>query len=424
MRRKDYWGTAKRHRLPIALLVCLSMLASVLMGQLEKPKYTATTELLLSVSGGQSATDLNQASTYLERQMTSYARLVSTPVVLEPALKELGLDMTPAQLSSMVDTQVPTTTTLMDITVSADNPEDAARLANAVGDSTAKVVGEISPDPKGDEDSIKATVISRAIVPNATAKGLGTLPRLVIGLLAGLALSLGLVALLRALDRRVHRVDDLRRIAQRVPTLAGLRTENDHIQRDALLDGTSEITSDHRRIRSSLLSAWPAMADGSSPFTVAVTAVQESPAGALAAGIARALAETGRSALYVEADPSVGKQDPAGKRDKRPTIQRGRVPNLATLELGSDAPSLVEARDFDRQLAEAARDFDVVVLNAPSASQDAGAEEVARVSDGAVVVVELGRDKTAVIRDCINRVAAASPGAVVTLANGVDSLDG
>ncbi len=42
--------------------------------------------MLFSIAAASSAMELNQASTYLERAMTSYSAMTTTPYVLDPVI--------------------------------------------------------------------------------------------------------------------------------------------------------------------------------------------------------------------------------------------------------------------------------------------------------------------------------------------------
>ncbi|MGO4957013.1 hypothetical protein ACTQ49_07035 [Luteococcus sp. Sow4_B9] len=431
----DYLVVAKRYRLPIILVMLLSIAGAVALGQVGKPKYQATAELLFSVNGGNSATDLNQASTYLDRQMTSYARLVQTPVVLDPAIQRLGGGIDASTLAGMVDTEVPTSTTLLDVTVTADDPARAAQLANEIANSTATVVGDLSPAPKDSGESVKATVIAPAEVPEV-AGGMGLVPRIVMGTLLGLVLSAAIVALLHALDRRLHRSEDLRRIAQRVPVLAGRSQMHGTGEPRALLTGAQPIDEDFRRVRSSLQSAWPALVLGQDghEFRIAVSTPRGGAPHGMSAGIASALAETGRNVLYVDADlraSADGQRGLAevlsGRAAVDTVLQKNTQPGLTVLPAGNpegrDAGAIVGGRDFATLLDRLSNGYELVVVNTPVMDDSADAEAIARLCDGVVLSVDLGRLRTSDVRSAVNRMATANPSGIVVLANGAGRPD-
>lgn len=433
---KDHLGIAKRYRWPIMAALVLSMLASLLLGRADKPEYAATAELLFSVNGGNSATDLNQASTYLERQMTSYSKMVLTPIVLDPAIKDMKVDMAAGQLAAMIGTEVPTSTTLLDITVTADDPAVAAKLANGVANSTAEVVGDISPAPKDSGESVKATVISKAVPPASTG-GLGTLPRLVLGLLVGLALSVGLVALLRSFDRRLYSIADLRRVATDVPVLTGLAPVGtlDGVEEPqrALQAGNERAEEGFRRVRSSLRATWPRLGDQESgnAFTMAVTSPRGGDAAHVSRGIARSLAEGGRRVLHIDADlrrsgEGTGFGDLlTGHSDSAQITTDAKLPELSFLSSGSlngqEPGAALGGVGLPRIIAALGKDRDVVILSAPGVGVGADAEEIARVADGTVLTVELGRSRDADVSNALERVGEVS--AVVLLAKGAEPLD-
>jgi len=64
----------------------------------------------------------------------TYARLATSTDLLEAVATELGLDERPEQLAQRIETDAPTGGTLITITGTADSPENAAVLTNAVAE--------------------------------------------------------------------------------------------------------------------------------------------------------------------------------------------------------------------------------------------------------------------------------------------------
>ena len=74
----------------------LASLALVALVTLVMPTmYTATTRLFFGVQSGESATDLSQGSTFAEKQMSSYAQVAVSPLVLSSVIRKLDLEETP-----------------------------------------------------------------------------------------------------------------------------------------------------------------------------------------------------------------------------------------------------------------------------------------------------------------------------------------
>ena len=174
----------------LTVLVGLVVFAGVL-GQaiLAGPSYSASTSLLFAVSGGNSATDLNQAATYLQREMASYTRVATSPRVLQPVITQLGLPDTPTSLAANVKVTNPTTTVLLDISVTRPDAEQAAQIANAISAQLKTVVEEMAPtQTEGGvrRSTVQVTLLNEAVAPTIPA-GMSLPVTGVLGVFAGFA---------------------------------------------------------------------------------------------------------------------------------------------------------------------------------------------------------------------------------------------
>src|SRR4051812_38271051 len=96
------------------------------------PVYVARANVFFSVSISGSTSDLARGFAYAQGQVRSYAKVATQPIVLQPVIDQLGLDMSPVQLSHAVVAQSPLDTVLLEIDVSEDDPQLAADIANRV----------------------------------------------------------------------------------------------------------------------------------------------------------------------------------------------------------------------------------------------------------------------------------------------------
>ncbi len=71
------------------------------------PKYTATAEVFATYAGQsgetQTTNDMSSGANYLNTQIKTYPELVKTEAVLQPVIKDLGLDMTTTDLAGVED---------------------------------------------------------------------------------------------------------------------------------------------------------------------------------------------------------------------------------------------------------------------------------------------------------------------------------
>ena len=207
MELRDYLHLLRR-RWQSILVVALSTLAiTALVTFVPTPQYTATTQLFFGVPGGESVNDLAQGSTFTEKQMSSYARVATSPLVLAPVTKQLGLTATSAELAQRVSATAPIDTVILEIAVTDPDPDQAARIANAVGKQLSAVVGDLVPQREGVQ-SVRATIFAEALPPSVPST-----PRVALNLAVGsalaLALGIGLAVLRHLLNSKIRSVQDV-----------------------------------------------------------------------------------------------------------------------------------------------------------------------------------------------------------------------
>lgn len=81
---RRYWRSAVA-----TLLACITLAAGYTL--LQGPTYTATSSVFLTVESGGTAGELSQGATYAERTVTSYVKVATTAVVLQPVIDEMSL---------------------------------------------------------------------------------------------------------------------------------------------------------------------------------------------------------------------------------------------------------------------------------------------------------------------------------------------
>ena len=85
MEPREYLDILRRRWFSV-LVIALTTLTVASILTLAMPKrYTATTELFFAVAG-ESVSELAQGSSFAEKQMSSYAKVATSPLVLEPVI--------------------------------------------------------------------------------------------------------------------------------------------------------------------------------------------------------------------------------------------------------------------------------------------------------------------------------------------------
>ena len=134
-----------------------------------------------------------QAGSYLVKD---YREIILSQNVLNQAIEELKLEMTPAELAKKVSVAVPTDTRILSITASDPDPKEAARIANGLKDVTK--VSDV-------------TTLDEAVVPqNPSSPNIKR--NVVIGFVLGGVLISILVILSEVLDDRVKKPEDIEEV--------------------------------------------------------------------------------------------------------------------------------------------------------------------------------------------------------------------
>lgn len=276
------------------------------------PLYRSTTTLYFTLNFGNSANDLAQGSAYTANQMTSFGELALSPVVLQPVVEELALDMSVVDLASAVSVSTPRDTVLMDISVRNQNPQRASDIANAIARRLKVTVEEYAPQMSSGRSSVTVRTVAQAQQP-AHPFSPNHVSNIALGLLAGLLFGVLAAAVAPKLDNRVRNSTALAELTK-VTFLGSLRKRPDATGNEAtvLLDPMGEAAEDYRRVRSSLRYAIL----NRSPVVIVVSS---STAGegksTVSINLAAALAESGSRVLLIDAD-----------------LRRGRIADYAQVD--------------------------------------------------------------------------------------------
>jgi Mrp family chromosome partitioning ATPase len=133
---RDYLRVLRSHRLLIIGVTIAFATAAFVVSSLQEKEYTAETSLSfrdigqdLSLIGEASIPELAP-----DQRAAINADRVTRPEVANRVRRQLGTDLTTDQIQDAITTQVGARTSLVIIQATADNPEFAARLANAYGE--------------------------------------------------------------------------------------------------------------------------------------------------------------------------------------------------------------------------------------------------------------------------------------------------
>lgn len=206
----------------IVYLILAAVLGGVVAGAYTKfmvtPLYTSTATVLV-LSKDTTLTSI--ADLQLGTQLTSdYSTLMLTRPVLEEVIDNLGLDMSWENLKGSVTVVNPSSTRLLEITVTNPDPETAKKIA----DELAEVSSEYIADKM---EVIPPKVIEDGVVPTAPVSP-NVRKNILLGVLIGAVLAGGLVALRTIMDDTIKSEEDLEKYLH-IPMLASVPDRKDYI---------------------------------------------------------------------------------------------------------------------------------------------------------------------------------------------------
>jgi len=273
-----------------------------------------------------------------------------------------------------------------------------------------------------------------SIIDSAEAPGRPSSPNLLKNLLVAVVLGIGLAAVTVFVK---DQFDDSIRVPEDVEAKLALsllgvipKSHNEEPE-DALGDPKSPISEAYNSLRGSLLYS---TAEGM-PQILLLTSAQPSEGKTTSSyAVASSLARMGRTVLLIDADlrrPSlhrrVGNANEHGLSSlltSHQPLQSVLIPsgqdNLTLLTSGAIPPSpteLLSSVRLEQILEEAAKQFQIVVIDSPPVLGLADAPAMAALADGVLFVVEADRSRRGALKTALRRLRAVRPvilGAVLT----------
>jgi len=396
------WDALRKFWVVIIALTVLGGLAGFGLSASVTPVFQSAATLFFSLSQGNSASDLNQGSTYTQNQMLSFAQLATSSIVLEPVIGELDLDTTPRLLARSIEVTNPLNTVILQIKASSTDPDLAARIANSVAYSLTDIVEQVSPTSAEGSATISARLVDDAVVakvqalPNKTRDTvLGAAVGLLLGVLAAISWTL--------LDTRVPNETVLAQVVAApilgsVSRVRGTGERGLYVARDPL-GRTSE---EFRRIRSAL--SYAGVSDKVQKLLITSVNPGEGKS-TFSSNLGLTLAGLRNDVLIIDADlrrPRVaeyfGVEGSVGLTTVLvgdATFDRAKITRPGTtldiLPSGVIPPNPSEILTSDAMhalLDEASQRYDFVIIDSPPALSVADANLLASQVDGVILVVD------------------------------------
>lgn len=393
-------STWRRRWLSVAL-VALIVHGLVAMVTIFSPKeYGATSQLYVSTQGASSTSDLVSGSTFAQSQVQSYIDVAKAPVVLEPVIRQLDLQESPADLSRRVTVTVPEGTVLLDIEVRDNDPVRAAEVGNAISAHFMKRVSSLESTGTSSKTPIKVSVL-RPAAPRATPVSPNPVRNLIIGVALAVLLGLGVALVRESLDTSLHRKEDVEGLTD-LPILGSIPLDTRTHRRPLSTDGQSSSirTEAFRALRTNLQFV---RAGDRLRSLVLTSSLPGEGKTTTVANLAHVLAAAGNRVCVVEGDlrrPSLldylGLEGSAGLTNVligqitlAEALQDGGE-NLMVLGAGPIPPNpseLLGSAAMERLMTVLEDQFDIVLIDSPPVLPVTDAVVLSRIVSGLVVCV-------------------------------------
>ena len=161
------------------------------------PVYVARSQLMLGAASDVNVSDTQQAYDLARGQISSYAQLASSPLILRPVIEELQLDTTPTELAEQVSIEFEPGSVVMDLSVRSSSTEEATRVAQVLGQEMTTAIEQLNrlPDDRPVLTALSITPATASSEP--VGPGMSTL--LLLGASGGLVIGLVVAVIRRSL---------------------------------------------------------------------------------------------------------------------------------------------------------------------------------------------------------------------------------
>lgn len=414
--------------------------------------YSSDLTIYVSLQGQTDNSDAAyQASELAKQRVVSYAPLVTDARITQPVIDELQLGITPEQLASRITVTVEPDTVVLVMSVQDNSAEQAAAIANAVGEEFVGLVSQLeqpigpaasapSTSTRGATATVDPTApaqITAQIIRPATASPTPVSPNPPFNIALGAAISLliGLAAAFvrDARDSSVRTAERLHELTA-VPVLSEVEYDSGASRRPLSFDDRlgSPRTEAFRKLRTNL--QFPDQSGGHK-IIVVTSALPEEGVSTTATNLAIAMAYAGNRVLLMDANlrrPKVAGYLMLDNRRGLVHVLSGRMPLRAAtvrcneglfdvLPAGPVPPNpseLLASRRMADLLAEARQTYNYVIVDAPALLPVTDAAVVAARADGTVLVVRHRRtteDQVASAMDTLEAVSARLFGTVLSM---------
>ena len=204
MELRDYGTALRRYWATWIGLALAGVLVALTVVLVSTPTYQATAQVFVASTGGEGTS----GAQFVNQRVTTYPDVARSRTVLGSVIEELGVEESVADLRARVAAVNPPDTSQIDISVSDEDPEEAAAIADAVAQEFGLAV-EVLERTRDGVSPVDLTVTDPATVPTSPVFPQPAL-LLLLGLVVGLALGAAAAVVRSRTDTRLYTEDDVR----------------------------------------------------------------------------------------------------------------------------------------------------------------------------------------------------------------------
>lgn len=193
-------GFLRRNLVLLVAAAALGLVGALLVSVLSTPTYAARSQLMLGAASNANISDTEQAYDLARGQISSYAELASSPLVLQPVIESLQLDTSPAALADRVSADYEPGSVILDLEFEAESPEEAGRAVQMIGTELTTAIEELDRLP--DDQPVLTALNVTPVVVDSSPVGPNLFEKLFIGSFAGLLLGLVLAVFREGLRKK------------------------------------------------------------------------------------------------------------------------------------------------------------------------------------------------------------------------------
>jgi capsular polysaccharide biosynthesis protein len=376
---KAFFATVRLYWKTFVVVTVAVFAAGVALLVLSPAQYVSTTQLMVSIQGSTTAAAY-QNDTVVAGRVNSYIALLTSDVASQRVIDKLGLPLTAQELAAKISaTNVPPTTSIIDVAVTDQSPEQARRIADTLATEFVSFTDALETPTGEDGQKVHTTVVTTASEPQSRL-----VERVLLGVLLALAaLLLGAVAVwIRSLTDRVVRTADRAAAAAGVPVLGSVSS--------AAAASIGELDG-YRRLRTRLQSTSGASGSG----VVEIASVDGNvDVASVASNLGRAMALGGARSVVVDAaaTESTGSSEPA-------VVQgvNGSPDSLAASSWAAE-PDTVATKAASDLVDRLRSDYEHVIIAAPPVLASPTASAVSEYADSVVLLVSAKSTKRKAVR--------------------------